>query len=68
MTDLYLIVRDADGLVLNAIRYDGTSPYDPGEGCSLYPWDEDARPWVGWTRNPDGTWTAPPEPEPEPEA
>jgi len=63
MTDLYLIVRDADGLVLNAIRYDGAEPYDPGEGCTLYPWDEDARPWVGWTRNADGTWTAPPAPE-----
>jgi hypothetical protein len=22
-----------------------------------------ARPWTGWTRNPDGTWTAPPEQE-----
>lgn len=58
MTDLYLIVRDSDGLVLNAIRYDGTSPYDPGEGCTLYPWDEDARPWIGWTLS-NGEWTPP---------
>lgn len=60
MNNLYLIVRDADGLVVNAIEYDGDSPYDPGEGMALYPWDEGARPWVGWTRNPDGTWTVPP--------
>ena len=65
MSDLYLIVRDADGLVVNAIRWDGTAPYDPGEGMTLYPWDDNARPWVGWTRNPDGTWTAPPEQEDE---
>jgi hypothetical protein len=61
--NLYLIVRDADGLAVNAIRYDGTAPYDPGEGMTLYPWDENARPWVGWTHNADGTWAAPPEPE-----
>lgn len=24
--------------------------------------------WDGWTRNPDGTWTAPPEPVQEDEA
>jgi hypothetical protein len=57
----YLIVRDSDGLVTNAIRWDGTAPYDPGEGMTLHPWDENVRPWVGWTRNPDGTWTAPPD-------
>jgi hypothetical protein len=58
MNDLYLIVRDADGLVVNAIRYDGNSPYDPGEGMTLYPWDEDARPWVGWVLA-NGEWTPP---------
>lgn len=58
----YLIVRDSDGLCVNAIVYDGEAPFDPGDGFTVYPWDEDARPWAGWTRNPDGTWTAPPEP------
>jgi hypothetical protein len=67
MASTYLIIRDADGFVENAVEYDGESAYDPGEGRSLVAWDEQARPWIGWTRNPDGSWTPPPEPEPETE-
>lgn len=55
---------NADGLVTNAIRWDGKSLYEPPEGQTLHPWDEDAKPWIGWTLNADGSWSKPPEPEP----
>lgn len=59
--DKWLEVRESDGLCVNAIAYDGESPYDPGEGVTLVKWDEFVRPWVGW-RLVDGEWIAP-EPE-----
>jgi hypothetical protein len=65
---IHLIIRDADGYVENAIAYDGESAYDPGEGRSLVAWDEEARPWIGWTRNSNGSYMPPHKPEPtEPE-
>jgi hypothetical protein len=58
----YLVI-DENGFCVNAIAYDGVSPYDPGEGLSIVPWDEMVRPWVGW-RLVDGQWHGPPQ-EPE---
>lgn len=55
----YLVYEIATGLVVNAIAYDGEAPYEPGDGLALCPWDEVARPWVGWTRNEDGSFTPP---------
>ena len=64
MADTYLEVRESDGLCLNAIAYDGVSPYDPGEGMVLVKWDEQIRPWIGWCLV-EGEWVAPEEPPAE---
>lgn len=55
---------NSDGLVTNAIRWDGDASYDPPDNHTIHPWDEIVRPWIGWTLNEDGSWTKPPEPEP----
>lgn len=54
----YLLVRDSDGLCVNAIAWDGVEPYEEA-GHSLIEWDAEVRPWIGWTLT-DGEWTAPP--------
>ena len=45
--------------VVNVIVWDGISPYDPGDGIELVPSDDTPGVGIGWTRNADGTWTAP---------
>jgi hypothetical protein len=59
----YLQYRTEDGLIVNAIVYDGEAPYDPGEGRGVVPLG-DSGAWIGWTYNPETeTFTPPPEPE-----
>lgn len=55
---IYLEVN-ANGLVVNAISWDGESPYFPEEGITLYPFDPNINHWIGWTLNVDGSWSAP---------
>ena len=50
---------NTDGVVVNAIQYDGKSKYNPGEGIRIVEWDEDSRPWIGWTLLGDGSWKEP---------
>jgi hypothetical protein len=63
----YLMVRDSDGLCVNAIEWDGVTDYTPPANTRLIAWDDTPRAWIGWRRVGD-EWVAPPEPEPEPEA
>jgi hypothetical protein len=58
----YLVVDDETGRVLNAIVHDGTSEF-PFVGLTLYLWDEEVRPWIGWTKTETG-WQ-PPVPMPD---
>jgi len=61
----YLVVN-SDGLVENAIEWDGETEYDPGEGCTLEAVDgKPGGPWVGWTKN-KGKFVAPPAPPVDP--
>ena len=60
---VYLIVRKSDGFVENAIKWDGESEFDPGAEYDLEQVSgEPGCPWIGWTRESDGSFTAPPEP------
>ena len=43
---IYLEVN-ADGLIVNAITWDGQSLYTPDEGLTVVEWDEITRPWIG---------------------
>ena len=52
---IFLEVND-DGLVMNAIQYDGSSEYEPSPGLRIVEWDETIRPWIGWTLLDDGSW------------
>lgn len=54
---------NADGVVTNAIVWDGSTLYSPPSGHTLHAWDKQVRPWIGWTLNADGSWTAPIEAE-----
>ena len=56
----YLEYRTEDGLIVNAIVYDGEQPYDPGEGRAVVPLG-DSGAWIGWTYT-DGEFTPPEEP------
>jgi len=50
---------DADGLVVNAIAWDGVTEFDPGEGITVVKIPDGVGAGPGWTY--DGTnWTAPP--------
>lgn len=61
MDNAYLVYRLSDGLIVNAIAYDGEEPYNPGEGMALVPLG-DSGAWIGWTYHPETeTFTAPPE-------
>lgn len=60
---VYLVIRKSDGVVENAIKWDGESEYDPGAEYDLEAVSgEPGCPWIGWTRENDGSFTAPPEP------
>ena len=50
---------NADGLVTNAIVYDGEEPYTPPDGLSLVE-RGDSEAWIGWTYDGQG-FTPPPE-------
>ena len=50
---------DADGLVVNAIVWDGETKFDPGEGLTVAKIPDGIGAGPGWTY--DGTnWIAPP--------
>ena len=58
---VYLIVRKSDGFVENAIKWDGETEFDPGAEYDLETVSgEPGCPWIGWTRNGDGSFTEPP--------
>lgn len=57
----YLVVRKSDGKVVNAVVWDGVSPYSE-EGCDLVPLPDIPGVWIGWTYS-NGEWIAPPPPE-----
>lgn len=62
LMDRYLVVRDQDGLVVNAVVWDGSSDYRV-DGCSLIAVPNDpVGVWVGWTRI-EGGWVPPVESE-----
>lgn len=58
---IFLEYRTDNGLVVNAIVYDGTDDYTPPDGLALIE-RGDSEAWIGWTYT-DGTFTPPPEPE-----
>lgn len=60
MDDLFLVIRLADGMVVNATV--GEPPAQDGyEAVPRMGAAADA--WIGWTRADDGTFAPPPEPE-----
>lgn len=68
ITDVWMIVRLFDGLVVSATVGEPSTALL----AMLYDWPVEAVPAVegvaiGWYRQPDGTYAPPPEPEPEPE-
>ncbi len=63
-TGTYLLV-DGNGLVENVIYYNPANPLVLPTDYQLVVYTEQA--WIGWTLNPDGTFSAPAEPEPEPQ-
>lgn len=59
----YLEYKTEDGLIVNAIVWDGEAPYDPGEGRAVVPVG-DSGAWIGWTYHAKTeTFTPPPDPE-----
>ena len=58
----YLEYRTEDGLIVNAIVWDGEAPYDPGAGRAVVPLG-DSGAWIGWTY--DGEKFSPPPEQPE---
>lgn len=58
----YLVVRQSDGLVVNAVVWDGIAPYEE-PGCYLVKLEDAPQGvWVGWTVT-GSEWIAP-EPPP----
>jgi hypothetical protein len=55
----FLEYRTEDGLIVNAIVYDGEQDYTPPEGLALIE-RGDSGAWIGWSYA-DGEFTAPPE-------
>ena len=61
MDNAFLVYRLSDGLIVNAIAYDGQKPYNPGEGMGIVPLG-DSGVWIGWTYNAEtGQFTLPKE-------
>lgn len=54
----YLLQQIEDGLIINAVVWDGVTKYSP-EGCILIPVDEYPGIWIGWTW--DGNQFIPPQ-------
>lgn len=50
------LLADAAGTVINIILWDGVTPFDPGEGCTLTPQPGGVD--IGWRRAGEG-WAAP---------
>lgn len=60
---VYLLINSNTGAVENAIKWDGESEYDPGEGYELEQVSgEPGCPWIGWTRDENGELVEPPAP------
>ena len=59
---IFLEYRTDDGLIVNAIVWDGTDDYTPPEGLALIE-RGDSGAWIGWTYD-GGTFT-PPEDTPD---
>jgi len=57
----YAIISQSQ--VVNIVEWDGTTSWQPPEGCQAVPLTEGG---IGWTYI-DGQFVPPPEPEPEPE-
>jgi hypothetical protein len=56
------LTLNTDGLVINVIIWDGTTPYNPGQGDTLIALtDAPQGAWTGWTYI-NGVWTPPPAP------
>ena len=51
---------NADGLIVNAIEYDGEEPYEPPDGLLLVE-RGDSGAWIGWTYDGEN-FRPPPEP------
>lgn len=54
MIDTYLVL-DADGIVVNAIVWDGVT--DLGMPDYTFVLASDTPAWIGWKHNADGTWS-----------
>ena len=65
MAEVWLEYEVESGLVVNAVEWDGATPYEPPEGLALVK-REDSEAWIGWIY--DGRKFSRPEPEPEPAA
>lgn len=57
---IWLEYRTEDGLIVNAIVWDGADDYTPPDGLALIERGESGA-WIGWTYT-DGVFTAPDEP------
>ena len=56
---IFLEYRTEDGLIVNAIEYDGEADYNPPEGIALVE-RGDSGAWTGWTYDGEN-FTPPPE-------
>ena len=54
----FLVVRESDGRIVNAVEYDGDAPYSLGEGLFLTE-QTNSYAWIGWTW--DGERLTPPQ-------
>jgi hypothetical protein len=61
---IFLEYRTDDGLIVNAIVYDGEANYTPPEDLALVE-RGDSGAWIGWTYNAETGEFTPPEPPPE---
>jgi len=59
VTTMNYAIIDLTGLVVNAIEWDGITPWTPPEGCQAVPLTEGG---IGWSYI-DGQFVPPPEPE-----
>lgn len=61
---IWLEYRTDEGLIVNAIVYDGTDDYTPPEGLALVERGESGA-WIGWTYDSDTETFTPPLDTPE---